>query len=85
MVAEQGNLQVFDFCSLIFVVVGRKRMMKGFLPDPFDAMLFIIDIRNVVPPVAGINALRTAFFLSAFIQVDDHGPTTGGQCLRRSR
>jgi len=54
-------------------------MLKLFRPDPFDLMIFIFKIRNIMDFMAGLNHGLEVFFGFDFASVYNHGPSFGGQ------
>jgi hypothetical protein len=59
------------------VLFAGKNDGKRFLPDPFDFILGIAEIRNIVERVTGYDTVRA--IRRAFCQIHGHGPTLGGE------
>ena len=74
MVAKNRSLPVLVGSFQVLGLIGGKEILEGFFPNPLDLVLGILERRNVVRAVAGVNAFGAALFLRALVRINEHSP-----------
>lgn len=73
MIAEQKKIALFNLLGNVFMVLTRKAVLIGLLPDPFDLLLWVSMIGDIVDVMAGLCASVHNLFIHLF-HVHHHAP-----------
>ena len=55
MIAKQEEIPVVICLSRVFMVLAWKGMLIGFFPEPFDLLLWVCNLWDIVDTMADLN------------------------------